>query len=64
MRNYPEWSVAFWAATAAGANALFMEIHPQPKKALCDAESMLPIDQVQPLVQVCQKIFNTIRNPS
>jgi len=52
------------SATAAGANALFMEIHPQPKKALCDAESMLPIDQVQPLVQVCQKIFNTIRNPS
>jgi 2-dehydro-3-deoxyphosphooctonate aldolase (KDO 8-P synthase) len=49
------------AATAAGANGLFMEVHPNPDKALCDAECMLPLDQVEPLIRVCQSIFNTIR---
>lgn len=47
-------------AVAAGANGLFMEVHPSPDKALCDAECMLPLDQVQPLVQTCREIFNTL----
>lgn len=49
------------SATAAGANGLFMEVHPDPDKALCDAECMLPLDEVEPLVMTCQCIFNAIR---
>jgi 2-dehydro-3-deoxyphosphooctonate aldolase (KDO 8-P synthase) len=48
------------AAVAAGANALFMEIHPEPKKALCDAASMLPLSQVTGLVSACKRIFDIV----
>lgn len=48
------------AAVAAGANAVFMEIHPEPRKALCDAASMLPLSQVTDLVKTCKRIFDTV----
>lgn len=48
------------SAVAAGANAFFMEIHPDPPKALCDAACMLPLTQVQPLVETCKKIFDIV----
>jgi len=48
------------AAVAAGANAVFMEIHPEPKKALCDAASMLPLDRVPDLVRACKRIFDIV----
>ena len=48
------------SAVAAGANALFMEIHPDPSKALCDAACMLPLDKVEPVVTTCKRIFETI----
>jgi 2-dehydro-3-deoxyphosphooctonate aldolase (KDO 8-P synthase) len=48
------------AAVAAGANALFMEIHPDPSKALCDAACMLPLSQVQKLVETCKKIHDIV----
>ena len=48
------------AATAAGANALFMEIHPDPANALCDAACMLPLDQVAPLVETCKQIHEIV----
>ncbi|MBW1775415.1 MAG: 3-deoxy-8-phosphooctulonate synthase, partial [Deltaproteobacteria bacterium] len=31
------------AAVAAGANGLFLEIHPQPDRALCDGPNSLPL---------------------
>jgi 2-dehydro-3-deoxyphosphooctonate aldolase (KDO 8-P synthase) len=49
------------AAMGAGANALFMEVHPEPEKALCDAASMLPLAQVEQLLKICKTIFQTIR---
>ncbi|MHC4881974.1 MAG: 3-deoxy-8-phosphooctulonate synthase [Planctomycetota bacterium] len=49
------------AAVAAGANALFMEIHPTPSKALCDAACMLPLSQVQKLVETCKKIHDIVK---
>lgn len=52
------------SAIAAGANGLFMEVHPNPQEALCDAECMLPIDQVEPLVRACQSIFKIVHNPA
>jgi 2-dehydro-3-deoxyphosphooctonate aldolase (KDO 8-P synthase) len=50
------------AAVAAGANALFMEIHPDPSKALCDAACMLPLSQVQNLVETCKQIFDIVNS--
>ena len=49
------------AAVAAGANALFMEIHPDPGNALCDAACMLALDNVRPLVESCQQIFSVVQ---
>ena len=33
------------AAIAAGADALFAEVHPDPDRALCDGPNMLPLDE-------------------
>ncbi len=38
------------AAVAAGADALFVEVHPEPERALSDAASMLRLDQLEDLV--------------
>ena len=45
------------AAVAAGANGLFLEVHPEPEKALSDAASMLPLDWLEDLVRACCGIF-------
>lgn len=38
------------AAVAAGVDAIFLECHPEPKKALSDAATMLPLADVPPLL--------------
>lgn len=38
------------AAVAAGIDGLFMEIHPDPNKALCDGPNSIPLDQVEKLL--------------
>jgi 2-dehydro-3-deoxyphosphooctonate aldolase (KDO 8-P synthase) len=38
------------AAVAAGADGLFVEVHPEPARALSDAASMLKLNQLEPLV--------------
>ncbi len=45
------------AAVAAGANGLFLEVHPEPDRALSDAASMLPLDWLEDLVRACRGIF-------
>ena len=35
------------AAVAAGVDGLFMEIHPDPDRALCDGPNSMPLDQVE-----------------
>lgn len=44
------------AATAAGVHALFMECHPEPKKAMSDASTMLQIEEATRLVRDVGKI--------
>jgi len=39
------------AAMAVGIDGLFIEVHPDPDKALCDGPNSLPLDQVEPLLQ-------------
>lgn len=39
------------AAVAAGVHALFIETHPEPKKGLSDSSTMLPLEQMAPLLK-------------
>ncbi len=39
------------AAMGAGIDGLFMEVHPDPDKALCDGPNSWPLDKVEPLLQ-------------
>ena len=50
------------AAVAAGADGLFMEVHPTPDQALCDAACMMPLDWVEELLRMCQTIHTLIRS--
>lgn len=48
------------AAVAAGVNGLFLEVHPDPSKALSDAASMLPLAWLEDLVRTCKGIFEIV----
>jgi 2-dehydro-3-deoxyphosphooctonate aldolase (KDO 8-P synthase) len=39
------------AAVAAGIDALFLEIHPEPEKGLSDAATMLPLAELPALLE-------------
>lgn len=39
------------AAMAAGIDGLFLEVHPDPDKALCDGPNSLPLAGLEPLLQ-------------
>jgi len=39
------------AAVAAGADALFLETHPDPANGLSDTTNMLPLDRLRPLLE-------------
>ncbi len=44
------------ASMAVGAFGLFLEVHPEPEKALSDAASMLRLADVEKLLQKCKAI--------
>lgn len=44
------------AAVAAGVDGLFLECHPDPKKAKSDAATMLGMDEVEPLLTQCKEL--------
>lgn len=48
------------AAVAAGADGVFMECHPEPSKALSDASTSLPLDQVRAVVEQLLKIYEVV----
>ncbi|MFB3890522.1 MAG: 3-deoxy-8-phosphooctulonate synthase [Phycisphaerae bacterium] len=49
------------AALAAGADALFIETHPDPDKALSDAASQVPLDGMEALLKRCLAVFKAAR---
>lgn len=49
------------AAIAAGVNALFMEVHPEPEKGLSDRTNMLPLHQLRPLLEEVIAIREALR---
>jgi len=44
------------AAVAAGIDGLFMEIHPDPDKALCDGPNSIPLDKIESLLTKITRI--------
>ena len=48
------------AAVAAGANGVFMEVHPDPDSALCDGPNSLPLEQVKPLLILLKDIHSLV----
>lgn len=50
------------AAAAAGCDGLFLEVHPQPERALSDASSMLPLEALPELLEKAQAIRRIVRS--
>lgn len=49
------------AAVAVGCNGLFLETHPEPEKALCDASSMIPLKEMEGLLRQAKAIHDMVR---
>jgi 2-dehydro-3-deoxyphosphooctonate aldolase (KDO 8-P synthase) len=49
------------AACAAGADGLFIETHPTPDTAPSDGPNMLPLDQLDALIERCVEIWELAR---
>jgi len=49
------------AAVAAGCDGLFLETHPEPRRALCDASSMLPLREMEHLLRQTKAIHDMMR---
>ncbi len=50
------------SATAAGADGLFFEVHPNPDEALCDGPNQINFEMARNLIRTCNDIFNLLRN--
>jgi 2-dehydro-3-deoxyphosphooctonate aldolase (KDO 8-P synthase) len=48
------------AAVAAGCDALFVEVHPDPDRALSDGPNSLRLDDLEPLLRMCLAIRRAI----
>lgn len=49
------------AAIACGIDALFMEVHRDPEKALCDGFNMLKLNKLKPLLKQLKDIENVLQ---
>jgi len=50
------------AAVAVGCNGLFLETHPRPNQALCDASSMIPLNEIGKLLRQTKAIHDMVRS--
>jgi 2-dehydro-3-deoxyphosphooctonate aldolase (KDO 8-P synthase) len=48
------------AAVAAGVQGIFLEVHPEPEKALCDGANSWPLDQLEPLLRTLMAIHELV----
>ena len=53
-------SVLAKSAIAAGANGVFLEFHPRPDEALCDAPSCLPLSDAKELLTTLKQIHEVV----
>jgi 2-dehydro-3-deoxyphosphooctonate aldolase (KDO 8-P synthase) len=51
------------AAAAVGVDGLFMEVHPEPERALCDGPNMIPLAEVEGLLTTVKKIHDLLKSP-
>ena len=49
------------AALAAGANGLFLETHPNPEKAISDAASQVPLNELPALIESLLRVWQAVR---
>jgi 2-dehydro-3-deoxyphosphooctonate aldolase (KDO 8-P synthase) len=49
------------AAVAAGADGVFVEVHPDPESALCDGPNSLPLNELSPLLAELSTIHHLVR---
>ena len=52
------------AAVAAGIDGIFMEVHPDPDRALCDGPNSLALNQVEPLLQKLLHLHKVVTEDS
>lgn len=52
------------SAVAAGADALFLEVHPNPERAPSDSTNMLRIDRLRPLLEEVLAIRGALARPT
>ncbi|MCB2156751.1 3-deoxy-8-phosphooctulonate synthase [bacterium] len=50
------------AACATGINALFVEVHDNPEKALSDGPNMLPLSELETMLRGCLAIDHALRD--
>ena len=50
------------AAVAAGAHGIFIETHPDPKRALSDGPNMVPLDELPALLKMLSEIHQIVAN--
>ncbi len=48
------------AAVACGVDGIFMEVHPDPDRALCDGPNSLPLKDVESLLAVLRDLFEVV----
>jgi len=49
------------AAVAVGCDGLFLETHPKPSEALCDASSMIPLNEMESLLKQAKTLHDMVR---
>ena len=49
------------AAVAAGVDGLFLEVHPDPDRALCDGPNMVPLAELRALLEMALRINEVVK---
>jgi 2-dehydro-3-deoxyphosphooctonate aldolase (KDO 8-P synthase) len=49
------------AACGVGIDGLFLEFHPEPERALCDAASMLPMARLSEILKQCLEVHSRVK---
>lgn len=49
------------AAVVAGANGMFMEVHPNPDVAKSDGPNQVPLNRVEELIKQCIGLYNVVK---
>ena len=59
-REYIEYLAK--AAIAVGADAIFMEVHPDPDNALSDGPNMVKLDELEEILVKLKKVYQAVHN--